>query len=71
MGRNLRDPTQTDWCFCRSFPIPTIGCDGGYTELEVGCYQRLSHFRWWSVPPDGWDVLDEIAGKIIKKIDSL
>jgi hypothetical protein len=54
-----------------AFPIPIIGCDGGYTELEVGCYQRLSHFRWWSVPPDGWDVLDEIVGKIIKKIDSL
>ena len=50
-------------------PIPNIGCDGGYTELEVGGYTGLSHFRWWSVPPDGWEVLNEIAGKIISKID--
>jgi len=50
-----------------AFPDPNIGCDGGYTELEVGGYTGLSHFRWWSVPPDGWEVLNEIAQKLITK----
>lgn len=43
-----------------------LGCDGGYTELEVGGYGGRTSFRWWSVPPEGWDVLDLITDRIIR-----
>ena len=42
-----------------------MGCDGGYTELEIGGYSGKSHFRWWSCPPDGWEELNELTNKLI------
>ena len=49
-----------------AFPDHRMGCDGGYTELEVGGYSGKSHFRWWSVPQEGWEELDAIAQKVIE-----
>jgi hypothetical protein len=48
-----------------AFPEHDMGCDGGFTELMVGGYDGRSHFRWWSVPPPGWEPLEEIVGKIV------
>ena len=49
----------------QAFPDHRMGCDGGFTELEVGYYSGKSHFRWWSSPPEGWEVLDDIVEKVI------
>jgi len=49
-----------------AFPIHHLGCDGGVTELEIGRHSGDSIYRWWSVPPKGWEVLDELVDKIVK-----
>ena len=36
-----------------------------HLELEIGGYGGKSHFRWWSAPPEGWEQLDAITGKLI------
>ncbi len=41
-----------------------MGCDGDFTELELGDYVGKSSFRWSSVPPVEWEALDEITRKI-------
>ena len=48
-----------------AFPEHHMGCDGSFTELEVGGYAGMSHYRWWSAPPIGWEKLDEITQNII------
>ena len=50
-----------------AFPPPRVGADGGYTELEIGGYCGKAHYRWWSLPPEGWEKLDEIAMEIRNK----
>ena len=45
-------------------PIHEMGCDGSFTELEIGDYNGKAHYRWWSVPPEGWEVLEEITNTI-------
>ena len=47
------------------FPNHHMGCDGGFTELEVGGYSGKSHFRWWSGAPDDWEELDDIVERVI------
>ena len=49
-----------------AFPNHHMGCDGGFTELEVGGYSGKSHYRWWSGAPDGWEVLDDIVERVIR-----
>ena len=41
------------------------GCDGGFTEIELGDYWGGSKFRWWSVPPEGWEKLDQCVYKLL------
>ncbi|MBD1399441.1 hypothetical protein [Pelovirga terrestris] len=53
-----------------AFPNHQMGCDGGFTELEVGGYEGKSHFRWWSGPPQGWEELDDVARLIIETIST-
>ena len=53
-----------------AFPNHQMGCDGGFTELEVGGYEGKSHFRWWSGPPQGWEELDEVGRIIIETIST-
>ena len=48
-----------------AFPEHIMGCDGGFTEIEIGGYVGKSCYRWWSCPPEGWEKLDEIVQKII------
>jgi|TARA_Y100000031_G_C7937458_1_gene255500 hypothetical protein len=50
----------------QAFPNHLMGCDGGFTELEVGGYSGKSHFRWWSGAPDGWEKLDDIVERVIR-----
>lgn len=45
------------------------GCDGGFTEIELGDYWGGSKFRWWSVPPEGWEELDVLTQKILGLVD--
>lgn len=52
-----------------AFPQHDMGCDGGFTEIEVGGYSGKSHFRWWSVPPEGWEELHDITKKLIANPD--
>ncbi len=49
-----------------AFPNHHMGCDGGFTELEVGGYSGKSHYRWWSGAPEGWEVLDDIVERVIR-----
>ncbi len=51
-----------------AFPQHQMGCDGGFTEIEIGDYCGKSSFRWWSVPPKGWEELDAITTKIIEYV---
>ena len=46
-----------------SFEI--MGCDGGFTELHIGDYSGAANYRWWSVPPKGWEGLDEVALEVL------
>ena len=50
-----------------AFPQHMMGCDGGFTEIEVGGDCGKSHFRWWSVPPDGWEELAQLAAELIER----
>jgi hypothetical protein len=50
-----------------AFPRHMMGCDGGFTEIEVGGYGGKSHFRWWSAPPNGWEQLDQVAAELIER----
>ncbi len=52
-----------------AFPQHQMGCDGGFTEIEVGGYSGKSLFRWWSCPPKGWEELDDITQKLIADAD--
>ena len=71
--KQILAPEQLDAIFerLRSIRIPPapdfeMGCDGGFTELEIGGYSGNAHYRWWSVPPEGWQPLDSIAKDIIR-----
>jgi len=47
-----------------AFPEHIIGCDGAHYELETlprFCY------RWWSVPPKGWEPLHALAKKVLDR----
>lgn len=48
-----------------AFPEHHMGDDGDFTEIEVGDYAGKSHYRWWSVPPKGWEELNKVTDKII------
>ena len=51
-----------------AFPEHVMGCDGDFTEIEIGGYIGKSCYRWWSCPPEGWEKLDEIVQGIITLI---
>jgi len=51
-------------------PAFDTGCDGGYTELEIGEYWCKSIFRWWSVPPRGWEVLDDLTYELLRLVEN-
>ena len=51
-----------------AFPEHELGCDGGYTELEIDSFRGKSAFRWWSVPPPGWEEMDEIVNNMLNLI---
>ena len=46
-------------------PKPFQGCDGDYTEIHLGDHWAESKFRWWSVPPEGWEELDLLVTKLL------
>jgi len=48
-----------------AFPKHKSGCDGSYTELKMGGYTGMSSYRWWSVPPQGWEVLEGFVNKVL------
>jgi hypothetical protein len=50
----------------KAFPKQEMGCDGGFTELEIGGYDGKAVYRWWSATPEPWRPLEEIAWKIRK-----
>jgi hypothetical protein len=53
-----------------AFPAYDMGCDGGFTELEMGDYAGHTKLRWWSAPPAGWEPLDEWVDKIRKLLEA-
>ena len=46
-------------------PEPIKGCDGDYTEIHLGDHWAESKFRWWSVPPEGWEELDTFVSELL------
>ena len=53
-----------------AYPMPDMGEDGSFTELEIGGYCGKAHYRWWSCPPETWEILDETAQEIYDKFYS-
>lgn len=51
-------------------PEPIHGCDGGYTEIHLGDHWAESKFRWWSVPPEGWERLDKLVQTLLGLIEA-
>ena len=49
-----------------AFPEHYMGCDGGFTELEVGGYGGKSVFRWWTNGPKEWQALDRFVKLAVK-----
>lgn len=43
-----------------------MGCDGGFTEIEIGDYEGKALYRWWSEPPKGWEELDSLTEQFIE-----
>jgi len=70
--RRLRFAVPAEWAQARcaelraitvpAVPEPVVGYDGGYTEL---CVEGLVSYRWWSVPPKGWEPLDALAREVL------
>lgn len=63
-------------CELRDLRIPAapqsaIGCDGEYLELWTDGFGCKAHYRWWCVPPPGWEPLNEIARRILCMFDAL
>jgi len=56
-------------------PKPFQRCDGDYTEIHLGDHWAESKFRWWSVPPKGWEELNlltiELLGLVEYRDDSV
>jgi hypothetical protein len=48
-----------------AFPEHVFGCDGCYTELEVGKWGGCESYKWWSEKPEGWEPLGEIVDYIL------
>lgn len=49
-----------------AFPEHYMGCDGGFTEIEVGGYDGKAVFRWWTDGPKEWQALDKFARFALK-----
>ena len=50
-----------------AYPMPDMGEDGSFTELEIGGYCGKSHYRWWGDAPESWELLEEISRDIYDK----
>ncbi len=46
-----------------------MGCDGGFTEIEIGGYEGSFKFRWWSEPPLSLRELSEAVYEFIDLIE--
>ena len=47
------------------FPEEVRGCDGTFYSMTLGTGYGGATYRWWSCPPDGWEILPEVTWKII------
>lgn len=62
---------QLDRLTIPACPEHELGCDGGDTELEVAGFGGKSLFRWWSVPPAGWEEMNKIVEDMLALIPGL
>lgn len=46
-------------------PKEIYGCDGEFFTMSIGSDFGGATYKWWSVPPEGWEVLPKIARRII------
>ena len=44
-----------------------MGCDGVFYSMSVGSPCGEAIYKWWSAPPDGWEVLPKVTGQIITR----
>ena len=47
-------------------PDLVSGCDGGYTEVEIGDEYSKAVYRWWDEAPRGWEELERIADRFVR-----
>lgn len=47
------------------FPPGMYGCDGSFFTMTVGDEFGGATYRWWSEPPEGWEILPKIFRKIL------
>ena len=46
-------------------PSGVYGCDGGFSAMTVGDEFGGATYRWWSEPPEGWEILPKMTRKIL------
>ena len=47
------------------FPPGRYGCDGSFFTMTVGDGFGGATYRWWSEPPEGWEILPKVAREIL------
>lgn len=52
-------------------PQFVYGYDGEITKLRFGEGACKAELCWWSIPPKGWEILDEFVKGVIGMVDSL
>jgi len=47
------------------WPPEALGCDGDFYSLSIGSSYGGATYKWWSVPPVGWEIFPKVARQII------
>jgi len=71
LSKAMGDDILSKLAAVRIPPVPQheMGCDGGFTEVEMDCgYDGNSSFRWWSDPPKEWQEFDNIVQQILNDL---
>jgi len=53
------------------FETHIMGCDGSFTELEIGDYSGFTKIRWWASGPEKWREIVKMTNALIKRISTL
>lgn len=46
-------------------PEEIYGCDGEFFTMSVGSDFGGATYKWWTAPPEGWEILPKITRRMI------